>query len=182
MSYRNKTYIAFYVSQPTTQCNLRYHCAPDLNYYHLIEAWVENNDDLQLYDAHKSTYSVRDTSDFENTLLPRLRERLKNSKNIVLILSDETKLSKALKFELEYGIETLKLPLIIMYPNLEPVNINGCLSYQAKNRLERLSPLKNASSKVPILHIMFNENQLVEALKFPGFNLSTKTEPGNYLL
>jgi len=52
------------------------------------------------------------------TLKTRLRERLRKSKNIILILSCDPKESRALKEEIEYGGGELGLPIIIVYPEL----------------------------------------------------------------
>lgn len=45
-------------------------------------------------DSHDKNYNVRDGSDWETTLKPRLRNRLNNSKNIILFLSSITKIHK----------------------------------------------------------------------------------------
>ncbi|WP_439651214.1 TIR domain-containing protein [Pontibacter harenae] len=55
-------------------------------------------------DSHDKTYNVRDNSIWEKTLKPRLRERIRNSKNIVLFLSSNTVSSRALREEIDYGI------------------------------------------------------------------------------
>ena len=70
MSYRNKTYVAF--------------ASEDIRSYRLMEAWRENdNIDFNFYDAH-DLYVARDTSNVE-TIRGRLRERLKNAKQVVLL-------------------------------------------------------------------------------------------------
>jgi hypothetical protein len=76
MSYRNKTYVAF--------------ASEDISSYRLMEAWRENkNLDFNFYDAH-DLYVARDTSTVE-TIRGRLRERMKNAKQFVLLGSSKAK-------------------------------------------------------------------------------------------
>jgi hypothetical protein len=76
MSYRNKTYVAF--------------ASEDINYYRLMTAWVKNeNIDFNFFNAH-DLYVARDTSSVE-TIQARLRERLKNAKQVVFVGSDTGK-------------------------------------------------------------------------------------------
>jgi len=76
MSYRNKTYVAF--------------ASEDIRLYRLMEAWRENDKiDFNFYDAH-DLFVARDTST-RDTIKRRLRERLKNAKQVVLIGSADAK-------------------------------------------------------------------------------------------
>ena len=47
----------------------------------------------------------------------RLHERLNNSKNIILFLSANTVNSRALREEIDYGINNCGLPIIVVYPD-----------------------------------------------------------------
>lgn len=102
MSYRNKTYVAF--------------ASEDISSYRLMEAWRENkNIDFNFYDAH-DLYVARDTSTVE-TIRGRLRERMKNAKQFVLLGSAKAK-SKGDdgKSFLWYEIKTiisLNLPVVV---------------------------------------------------------------------
>jgi hypothetical protein len=76
MSYRNKTYVAF--------------ASEDIKNYWLMTAWNKNeNIDFDFYDAH-DLYEARDTSQPE-TIKARLRERLKNAKQVILLGSAKAK-------------------------------------------------------------------------------------------
>ena len=97
MAYRNGNYAAFYVDEPFGEGNLGAHSAPDFVYYHTLGAWKARDWSFPFNDSHGKNYNVRDGSDWEGTLKPRLRERLRNSKNIVLFLSSHTRQSRALK-------------------------------------------------------------------------------------
>ena len=67
---------------------------------------------------YAKTYNVRDDSSWD-TLKKRLHERLDVSKNIVLFLSSNTKNSQALREEIDYGINTKGLPVIVIYPDFK---------------------------------------------------------------
>lgn len=70
MSYRNKTYVAF--------------ASEDIRYYRLMTAWRANkNIEFDFVNAH-DIYTARDTSTPE-TIKRRLRERLNNTKQVVLL-------------------------------------------------------------------------------------------------
>lgn len=99
MAYRNGNYSAFYVDSPFSQNNLGANSTPDFVYYNLLKAWKANDATFSFNDSHNKNYNVRDSSDWETTLKPRLRERLRNSKNIILFLSSITKNSNALREE-----------------------------------------------------------------------------------
>ena len=103
MSYRNGTYAAFYVDEPFNGSNLKAFATPDFCYYQMLRAWKARDPRIPFNDSHDKTYNVRDGSDWECTLKPRLRLRLRNSKNIILFLSSRTKASRALTEEIEYG-------------------------------------------------------------------------------
>ena len=76
MAYRNKTYVAF--------------ASEDIHFYRLMQAWKANtNIDFDFYDAHDLN-TARDTS-LINTIERRLTERLQNTKQVVLLVGDQTK-------------------------------------------------------------------------------------------
>lgn len=84
MTYRNGNYAAFYVAEPFSTSTLGAHATKDFCYYNTLKMWKGKDDKFPFIDSHDKTYSVRDGSDWESTLKPRLRERLRNSKNIIL--------------------------------------------------------------------------------------------------
>ena len=84
MAYRNGNYAAFYVAEPFSEGNLGAHAAEDFRYYNLLRAWKAEDSSFPFIDSHAKNYNVRDGSDWERTLKPRIRERLRNSRNIVL--------------------------------------------------------------------------------------------------
>ena len=112
-------YSAFYVSEPFSESSLGAHASKDFCYYNMLRAWKGSDSSFPFNNAHDTTYSVRDNSDWETTLKPRLRERLRNSKNLILFLSDYTSNSRALREEVDYAMNSLNLPVIVIYPDLK---------------------------------------------------------------
>lgn len=102
MSYRNKTYVAF--------------ASEDIKSYWLMEAWRDNDHiDFNFVDAHNLATAL-DTSQ-PDTIRRRLRERLNNTKQVVLLGSATCK-SKAGKTSsfIHYEVETivaLNLPVVV---------------------------------------------------------------------
>jgi len=107
MAYRNKTFVCF--------------ASEDIHCYRLMTAWKENeNIDFNFHDAH-DFYTALDTSQPE-TIRRRIRERLANTKQVVLLVGDGTR-SKAADastfIHYEVGvIGKLELPVVI-------ANLNG---------------------------------------------------------
>ena len=89
MTYRNGNYSAFYVAEPFSESNLGASSTHDFVYYNMLRMWKGADVGFPFIDSHSKTYSVRDGSSWELTLKPRLRERLRNSKNIILFLTQE---------------------------------------------------------------------------------------------
>ncbi|MDI2113863.1 hypothetical protein QJV33_11345 [Commensalibacter sp. TBRC 10068] len=83
MSYKNGNYCAFYVKEPFSTSNLGANSTKDFMYYNMLQAWKGSDKNFPFNDSHNKTYNVRDGSDWEKTLKPRLRMRLNNSKNII---------------------------------------------------------------------------------------------------
>lgn len=122
MSYRNKTYIAF-------------DGAKDLYAYRMMQAWREHEHiDFDFYDAHDLNTAL-DTS-MPETIIARLRERLANAKQVVLLVSDTTR-SKATDKNtfLYYEVEAVRrrgLPVVF-------ANLNGSRDVQRLKLPETLA-------------------------------------------
>jgi hypothetical protein len=102
MSYRNKTYVAF--------------ASEDIHNYRLMTAWkASDNIDFDFTDAH-DIYEARDTSTPE-TIKRRLRERLNNTKQVILLGSADARRkggngTSFLAYEVS-AIISLGLPVVI---------------------------------------------------------------------
>jgi len=156
MEIRISNYTAFYVAEPFNSSALGAYATKDFCYYNLLRSWKGQDPSFPFNDAHSTTYSVRDESDWETTLKPRLRERIRNSKNIVLFLSSSTSNSRALREEIDYGINDQKLPVIVIYPEYETKSSllsGGQLSNEVRALWDKLPILRDSMKKVPTIHI-----------------------------
>lgn len=139
MAYRNGNYSAFYVNEPFNESNLGAAATKDFVSYNLLRAWKAADNAFPFVDSHSKNYNVRDGSDWEKTLKPRLHERLNNSKNIILFLSSVTKNSRALREEINHGIGANGLPVIVVYPEYsEKSDIINCTSNTIKQKIKDL--------------------------------------------
>ena len=104
MPYRNKTYVCFDGDN-------------DFYYYSLMKAWKQNDGlPFNFFDAHDLNYAW-DTS-LEESIKRQLRERLNNSKILVVLIGENTRyLYKFVRWEMEQALN-LDLPII-------GVNLNG---------------------------------------------------------
>ncbi|MCG8038447.1 MAG: TIR domain-containing protein [Candidatus Thiodiazotropha taylori] len=121
MAYRNKTFVSF--------------ASEDIRSYRLMCAWRSNQHiDFNFYDAHDLN-TARDSS-LPTTINRRLRERLNNAKQVVMLISDTTrrKAARSSSF-IHYEVNTiydLNLPIVF-------VNLNGSRSSQKYRLPTRLA-------------------------------------------
>ena len=110
MSYRNGTYVAFDGQGEVCPAN------SDYRYFNTLKMWQNSNRiDFNFVNSHEKTYGVRDSSS-ETTLKSRLRERMRNSKNILVIVSDDTNYDRGLlNWEIETAVKDYNLPIIVAY-------------------------------------------------------------------
>lgn len=181
----SKNYSAFYVSEPFNASALGAHATKDFCYYNMLKAWKGSDATYPFNNAHDTTYNVRDNSDWELTLKPRLRQRLRNSKNIILFLSDYTKSSRALREEIDYGINTLSLPIIVVYPDFKTkedlLNYdNTDLNNAVRTLWSNLPIFRDSKSKVPVLHVPMNKETIRKALNNANFRVGSGKKAGDY--
>ena len=121
MSYKNKTYIIFDADN-------------DMKYYRLMTAWKKNEKiDFDFHNAH-DIYSVNKnhmeklrkldkkegTSREETYIKGKLKERLNDTKQVLVLVGDSTKdLYKYVRWEIEVAIN-MDIPIIAV--NLNKVN------------------------------------------------------------
>lgn len=184
MSYRNANYCAFYVDETVNEWNLGANVAHDLCYYRQLQAWKAADPSFPFIDAHVKTYSVRDDSDWEETLKPRLHKRLRESKNIILFLSSITRDSRALHEEIEYGMVTLGLPVIVVYTDIKDESdllsdggFNSCVT----SLWNKLPIFRKHMNNVPVLHIPYKKDFIRRALQDEDFMINTKRGLGSYI-
>lgn len=115
--------------------------------------------------------------------MPRLRQRLRNSKNVILFLSDRTVNSRALREEIDYGINSLGLPVIVIYPDYdtkESLLVNNILKQQIQNLWSKIPVFRDSMHLVPTLHIPMNKALIRQSLADSKFMVKTKTVPDIY--
>ncbi len=182
MPNRTANYAAFYVAEPFDGSNLEAYATPDFLYYNQLRAWKGRDSSFPFVDAHAKTYDVRDGSEWE-TLKGRLHERLNASKNIVLFLSDHTKNSRALREEIDFGINKKGLPVIVIYPDFEEKS-DICNSIgirkQVKELWDKLPVFRDSMDHVATLHIPYKKRLIIKALQNDDFKVQTMTDAGAY--
>lgn len=155
MAYRNGTYVAFHAggtSDPT---------ASDIKYYNIMRAWdASKNVEFTFANSHEKASAVRDTSE-RRTLERSLKERLRNSKNMVLIVTAITKRDTDwVPFEIQQAIDQYQLPLIAAYP--------GYSAVMAPQQLSGLWPAALAAriraGAAKVIHIPFAQAPLLDAI------------------
>jgi hypothetical protein len=85
-----------------------------------MKAWTEkDDDDFTMINSHDKASSVRDSSK-KATLKASIQERLRNSKNMVLIIGKTTRFDMDLvPFEIGQAIDSYKIPIIAAYLNYD---------------------------------------------------------------
>lgn len=115
---------------------------------------------LTFSDSHKKTYQVRDSSTIK-TLQDRLLKRMSSSKNMLVIMSEDTSWDRGmLNFEIEKAVDYYEIPLIVAYVGyqyiLAPKELSGLWP---KSLYERIG---NNTAKC--IHIPFKEKAIMSAI------------------
>lgn len=156
MAYRNGTYVAFHANGTNIPGK------SDIDYYNLMRAWSANpDDDFTLINSHEKVAAVRDSSAKE-TLRRSLHERLKNSKNMVLILGKTTKHDTDwVPFEIERAVDTYRIPIIAAYVDIEkPIrNPSACSTYWPNALAERIN-----NGTASVIHVPFKKAVILDAI------------------
>ncbi|MGI6710910.1 MAG: TIR domain-containing protein [Bacilli bacterium] len=153
--YRNGTYVAFDGNNEVDPTK------SDQKYFQLLKAWKENSDiEFTFSDSHSKTYQVRDSSS-EETLKQRLKDRMKNSKNFLVIISNDTSFNRGmLNYEIELAVVTYKLPIIVVYVGYKKIKDPSLLSSAwCKNLLKYIN---NKLAKC--IHVPFKKEPIFAAI------------------
>ena len=155
MVNRTGTYIAFHADgkkEPTES---------DMKYYQLLKAWnVRSEQDFSFIDSHKKTAALRDSSK-RATVEARLKERLRKSKNMILIIGKTTHLDTDwVPLEISYAIDECKIAIIAAY--------TGFKNILAPQKLSHLWP-KALSKRINdetahVIHTPFKQPPLKDAV------------------
>ncbi len=155
MTNRTGTYVAFDGLGETNPSK------SDFRYYATIQAWSANKNILfSLTNSHEKTYAVRDTSS-RATLYSRIQERLRTSKNMLVILTEDTRyIGSVLSYEIEQAIDTYKIPLIIAYPGYKAIlNVDALNDLWPKVLTERIN-----KADTEAIHIAFTKDCILDAI------------------
>ena len=156
MVYRNGTYVAFDGNGTTDPTQ------GDLKYYALLKSWNNSsNHQLNFSDSHLKTYQVMDNSS-KQTLQKRLLERMKNSKNKLLIISDDTNYDRGLlNFEIEKAVDYYKIPLIIAYTGYGAI---WGVDDELENKWPKALKERISEGSAKCIHIPFKEKAIMCAI------------------
>ena len=155
MANRTGTYVAFDglgETDPTKS---------DFKYYATIQAWYANsNIEFNITNSHEKTYAVRDSSS-KATLYARIQERLRASKNMLVILTKDTRYTgSVLSYEIEQAIDNYQIPLIIAYPGYSSViNVDSHSNVWPKALADRIE-----DDTIEAIHIAFKKDCILDAI------------------
>jgi len=155
MAYRNGTYVAFHAEGSDNPTET------DIKYYRLLMAWnVRDENDFAFVDSHDKEVASRNPTK-KNTLRKALVARLRNSKNMILIVGDTTwQDTDWVPFEIEYAVDTCGIPIIAAY--------TGYKNITAPDQLRHLWPAsleaRIDSPTVGVIHIPFKQDPLAAAV------------------
>lgn len=185
--YMAKNYSVFHVEEPFNELSAGAMAQKDYFYYNQLRTWKFKDELFPFNDLHVKKYDVRDGSDWDTVLKPRIKQRLDQADNIILILSENTFQSRCLKAELEYGIGHLKLPVIVIYADItdkKHMKVEGKkdMSFKVHYFLNKLPVFKQLKSQIPVLHVPLDKEMVAKALKKNNFVKNTHLQPNNYML
>lgn len=155
MAYRNGTYVAFHAQGTNLPGK------SDMDYYNLMKAWsAKTDDDFTIINSHDKASSVRDASK-RTTLMASLRERLRNSKNLVLIIGETTRFDTDwVPFEIRSAVDNYKIPLIAAYTEFDaitaPAELRGWWPKALADRID--------NGQARAIHIPFKKEPLRAAI------------------
>lgn len=156
MAYRNGTYVAFHANGTNIPGK------SDIDYYNLMRAWTAKPDDeFTMNNSHEKVAAVRDSSK-KATLKVSLLERLRNSKNMVLIIGETTALDDDwVPFEIEKAVDSYGLPIIAAYTGFDkPIRNPSALNAYWPSALA----IRINNGTANVIHIPFKKAALMDAI------------------
>lgn len=156
MAYRNGTYVAFHANGTNIPGK------SDIDYYNLMRAWSSHpDDDFTMNNSHDKASAVRDDSK-RATLEASLLQRLRNSKNMVLIIGETTARDDDwVPFEIRHAVDTYKIPIIATYtgvatPIRNPIALKDTWPPALATRI--------SNGTANVIHIPFKKAALLDAI------------------
>lgn len=156
MVYRTGTYIGFdgLGQQDPAQS--------DFKYYVTLRGWnASERTEFRMTNSHEKTADVRDTSKLA-TLHASIRQRLQASKNMLIVLSDDTRKSgSVLSWEIEQAVDTYELPLIIAHAGYSSIVNPAALS----DRWPTSLAVRLNSRTARAIHVPFKQKAVFDAIQ-----------------
>lgn len=133
----------------------------DFKYYATVQGWdAARGIDFKFVNSHEKASAVRDTSKLE-TLKASIRQRLAASKNMVVIISSDTRTSGSmLSYEVEKAVDQYEMPLIIAYTGYDAIIDPAALSNLWPTALH--TRINSRSAKA--IHVPFKKDALFNAI------------------
>ena len=156
VAYRNGTYATFHAGGTTDPT------ASDIKYFNMLKAWKVRGEtgEFHFTDSHAKNEAVKDSSKRE-TLRARLIARLRNSKNMILIITDTTRDDDDwVPFEIRYAIDECAIPIIAAYPGIQVIMNPQNLSHLWPGALA--TRIQNNSASV--IHVPFYKYVVSDAV------------------
>jgi hypothetical protein len=101
-----------------------------------------------------------------------------------LFLSSITGNSRALREEIDYGINDRELPVMVIYPDFSEkrdiVDSSGNCKQQIRDLWDKLPIFRDSKSSVAVLHVPCEKTLITLALKDKDFIVGTMTTAGDY--
>lgn len=134
----------------------------DFRYYATVQGWnAAEHIDFKFVNSHEKAGAVRDTSKL-STLQESIRQRLDGSKNMVVIISEDTRKSGSLlSWEIEKAVDYYKLPLIVAYTGYNSILDPAALSNRWPTSLE----VRISSGAAHAIHIPFKRDAMFDAIR-----------------
>lgn len=156
MAYRNGVYVAF------NGCDTTDPTKSDIKYFNIMKAW-DNNDSIEFsfVNSHEKTGSVDDSSKLV-TLKNKLQERMRNSKSMVLIITEHSNANRGLLgWEIEQCVKTYKLPIIVAYTMCsgEITSVDSYKKYWPENLKKFID-----KDEIKTIHIPFKKELVLKAI------------------
>ncbi len=133
----------------------------DFRYYSTIKAWTASKHiEFRCANSHDKASAVRATS-LMTTLRANISKRLSVSKNMVVIISSDTrKTGSLLSWEIEKAVDTYDLPLLVCDVGYEKIVRPAVFRPRWPRSLE--ARIDNRSAKA--IHMPFKKNAILGAI------------------
>lgn len=134
----------------------------DFRYYATVQGWNSaGHIDFKFVNSHDKASPVRDSSKL-STLQASIRQRLSGSKNMVVIISSDTRRTGSLlSWEIEMAVDVYEIPLIVAYTGYASILAPAALSGLWPASLE--ARINNGSAQA--IHVPFKKDAMFDAMK-----------------